>query len=1158
MINNNDIELIKQKSQCKYIKIELLDKKTKVVLENISGELIDDSGTIDNTSNNRRTYNANFFIRNSTFLVDSNNKIWLDKYIRVYSGLLNQQNKEVVYYLIGTFVISEAGYSYNSTDNTLSLTLLDKMALIDGTLGGIINGSIVTKINRFENSYFSTLTLINEDTKTKSSQYPKIQYTNFGAGVKISIPVPKLNLQNPNDLIIKFNDFKTTSQFNNEDLLFFIQYDIFNSTINKYENYKHKYTYLQGTQGILINDIKNKNIDLINVILLQDVNLLSLSLFYDNVEIIKWNFSGDNNILDPLLNSSSKEFQDVLEYLKSYDELKNKYDSGGYSKKEENYKLDLDNIKYSCEVLLSKYDISFDYNDHPFIQFKSYKGDNSENYKIVKEFTIKFNEVLTKWNNDSYFIENEDYFVAKSKFENDCNQLLYNYGVAYDENLNRHISHGYVIHIQKNAFIYSNYYVVICCKLQDIDEYNTILNYKNESDKIYDDYINGLYDDDDKEYSYYIDDLNNLQSNYTIYKNDDGYYIVNGYLVKYINNNSQIIGNGETTISNKIKSFNYNLKSSWDTSPIIIDMTTGRENYIEDVIESGLKTLGISEFEIRNVQERIPYDQEFNVGSTWFDIFSTLISLYPNIEMFFDENGIFILQYYSNIEDDDIILTNEVLQDLTTNISYSNSLSEVYNVTELWGMNIDVDCYTENTENEPYLVKYENDNFSIIIPDLPLSDQGNLIDGTTFAFKTPNEIKLTNSPTLSINSTKANLSNITSIDKIFTCDEFKKVSSVSSKTQYQIDDDEIYSVQLNSITLYSENVKIDKKNGSKNIPNPGEKDWFRYGTRDINISYGYNIDNVIGTSKNPIIVNNIEFKGVFYNLLNASNMVKISSNGIYSIDLDNINYAIKINANKGEIFRIYYTHLNGFIYAANGKTGVFEKINRPFIDYKFADNGLSYCDFIAPSNDEFYLFYYSTDNNIGFRLYGVSKISSEMGKYEILNYNDNSKVDYLLFKPNSSYCFKYLNGNIYYLGQWQIHSVALEVLNVPNKQSDEFKYYSEIFNCNNICFTQFDSRFAVENIGIKSQVLSDGEFENIFSDDLALERVSYENWKSMRIVDKVTLTTIHIPWLDVNKKITYQLPDKTLKTYVIERISYSNTSETMTIEMSTFYPYYMQ
>ena len=98
-----DIQLLQQHSQDKYVKIELLDKKTGIVLENVEGTLINDNGTIDNTSNSRRSYSADFYIKDSSFLVDSNSKIWMDKYIRVYSGILDKRSQNIVYYIMGTY-----------------------------------------------------------------------------------------------------------------------------------------------------------------------------------------------------------------------------------------------------------------------------------------------------------------------------------------------------------------------------------------------------------------------------------------------------------------------------------------------------------------------------------------------------------------------------------------------------------------------------------------------------------------------------------------------------------------------------------------------------------------------------------------------------------------------------------------------------------------------------------------------------------------------------------------------------------------------------------------------------------------------------------------------------------------------------------------------
>ena len=69
-----------------------------------------------------------------------------------------------------------------------------------------------------------------------------------------------------------------------------------------------------------------------------------------------------------------------------------------------------------------------------------------------------------------------------------------------------------------------------------------------------------------------------------------------------------------------------------------------------------------------------------------------------------------------------------------------------------------------------------------------------------------------------------------------------------------------------------------------------------------------------------------------------------------------------------------------------------------------------------------------------------------------------------------------------------------------------------------------DSPFYVNgSIGRIRHVLYGGEYENITSDKLALERAKYELWKSTRLQDSITLTSIPNPWLDVNVLISHAI-----------------------------------
>lgn len=70
--------------------------------------------------------------------------------------------------------------------------------------------------------------------------------------------------------------------------------------------------------------------------------------------------------------------------------------------------------------------------------------------------------------------------------------------------------------------------------------------------------------------------------------------------------------------------------------------------------------------------------------------------------------------------------------------------------------------------------------------------------------------------------------------------------------------------------------------------------------------------------------------------------------------------------------------------------------------------------------------------------------------------------------------------------------------------------------------TNPDSPFYIGNdVGKIRIVLSGGEYENIWTNDLALQRAEYELYLHARLMDNITLRMIPIYWLDVNIKIEY-------------------------------------
>lgn len=162
-----------------------------------------------------------------------------------------------------------------------------------------------------------------------------------------------------------------------------------------------------------------------------------------------------------------------------------------------------------------------------------------------------------------------------------------------------------------------------------------------------------------------------------------------------------------------------------------------------------------------------------------------------------------------------------------------------------------------------------------------------------------------------------------------------------------------------------------------------------------------------------------------------------------------------------------------------------------------------------------------------------------------------------VLRPNTSYCFKYYKGKFYYMGQFQVHGMCIETKKEPaDKEKEENK---KKYNCENIYYSvEPDSPYCVEKIGERIQVLSGDDYDNIYSDQLAVERAKWENWKTTRRQDAVTLEMIDIPWLDVNSKVEYtSYIDGETHQYIVKSINGSASEGTMTVELMRFYPLYI-
>ena len=195
----------------------------------------------------------------------------------------------------------------------------------------------------------------------------------------------------------------------------------------------------------------------------------------------------------------------------------------------------------------------------------------------------------------------------------------------------------------------------------------------------------------------------------------------------------------------------------------------------------------------------------------------------------------------------------------------------------------------------------------------------------------------------------------------------------------------------------------------------------------------------------------------------------------------------------------------------------------------------------------------------------------------IYNEATDTPIDANQLKSNNVYSFKIkkkrIDGNnvlqAYLLGQWQVH--AINVLTdgsssgkyITSSDGGQYELYSKeyfkkFYNCERVDMTVVpDSPFTIQKIGEIPDTKIGGEYDNITSTDLAADRAKWENWKNCRLTDNITITTAFLPFLDVNKKVSYKPSNSEEENqYIISSISHDFSGFTTTITMYRFYPLY--
>ena len=218
---------------------------------------------------------------------------------------------------------------------------------------------------------------------------------------------------------------------------------------------------------------------------------------------------------------------------------------------------------------------------------------------------------------------------------------------------------------------------------------------------------------------------------------------------------------------------------------------------------------------------------------------------------------------------------------------------------------------------------------------------------------------------------------------------------------------------------------------------------------------------------------------------------------------------------------------------------------------------MSYSNF-AYENNKLYAFIAGTTN-----VANVKLNINNLGAWPIVkekNLNGNYiGIDAYSLVPNTAYVVKCdkVDKNTWqfiYQGQYQVWAIDSVWSQEPSDATKQ--QYIKDFGCQNMSFTVFPTNpFCVDKIGlVVGSTIVD---EQIYTDQLALERAQFENYNSTILKDTVTMDLIAIPWIGVNQKLEHTLRLTGIKSqYLIKSVDMNVLSGTMSLTMTYFYNYY--
>ncbi len=492
----------------------------------------------------------------------------------------------------------------------------------------------------------------------------------------------------------------------------------------------------------------------------------------------------------------------------------------------------------------------------------------------------------------------------------------------------------------------------------------------------------------------------------------------------------------------------------------------------------------------------VPYDIEIDVGGTIYDILTGLRDIMPNYQIYFDINGVFHYEPIPLAYDDPVLIDDDLFNNVLISENINTDFESVKNYVEVLGHTWDVDYYSPSDKTTV--------SGGTITPTF--ADLKELQNDTAVGITLPSDIA--NADKITINFLGSN--DVVDIDD-------KPIKELSKDTEW------IFQF-VSGPKLPSGYTELEYIQSS--------------GTQYIDTGFKPNQDTRVVT-KFDMTQTDTAWRKLWG-----------SGSGSYNLDFALWNdgttklqsyYGTKTNDAVPITSMSLNVDANKNIWGYSGETITFDKNNftcaySMYIFNVNKDNSSAY----LPGMMKLYLFKIY-DNDVLVRDFIPCKNPSGIvGLYDTVNnqFYQNAGSGTFIAGPEIP-SIEDKGGPFWrFMGHQQAQATSYD-----NNPSSPFYVGDPIGS---------------SSVGRIRIVLYGGEYDNIYSDDLAKQRADFEIYQRSRLNDSISMETIPIPWMDANIVVSHRFGQKQEPSkYIVKSFSVDYaTGGTMTINAITWYPYY--